>query len=66
MKLLDIAFTMLLRHCILLKRGSQASDPARVAFEGAAEDELFGHDCGVRGLSFDQLVQEYQSDLITW
>ena len=43
-------------QCILLKRGGQAGDPAGVAFEGAAEDELFCHDCGVRGLEFHQLV----------
>ena len=29
---------------LLFKRGSQASDPAGVALEGTAEDELFSHD----------------------
>ena len=30
----------------LLKRGSEGSNPARVALEGATENQLLGHDCG--------------------
>jgi hypothetical protein len=30
----------------LLKRGSEGSNPARVALKGATENQLLGHDCG--------------------
>ena len=30
----------------LLERGSEGCHPARVALEGATENELLGHDCG--------------------
>jgi hypothetical protein len=30
----------------LLKRGSEGGNPARVALEGATENQLLGHDCG--------------------
>jgi len=32
--------------CSLLERGRQGRDPAGVALEGAAEDELLSHGCG--------------------
>lgn len=31
------------RRCSLLKRGSQAGDPAGVALEGTAKNKLLGH-----------------------
>lgn len=35
-----------MRASLLLKRGSQAGNPAIVALEGSAEDELLGHGQG--------------------
>lgn len=31
----------------LLERGSEGCNPARVALEGATENQLLGHDCGM-------------------